>query len=84
MSLNETSVRQILATIVDPNTGKDLVAGRSVRAVAVDGTAVRVDVELGYPARSQVEGLRARIAEALRAAGAASAFVDVQWKIAAG
>ena len=61
MSLSESAVRTALAGVVDPNTGKDLVAGKAVRAVRVDGDAVAVDIELGYPARSQIEPMRRRV-----------------------
>jgi ATP-binding protein involved in chromosome partitioning len=67
MSISQEQVQQALARIVDPNTGKDLVAGKSVKAVRTDGSKVTVDVELGYPARTQLASLRSTIEEQLRA-----------------
>ncbi len=66
MSLTADQVNQALARIVDSNTGKDLVAGKAARNVRVEGTDVSVDVELGYPARSQIEPIRRQVIAALR------------------
>ena len=52
MSLAVEQVTEALKTIVDPNTGKDLISSRVVRNLKVDGTRVSFDVELGYPAKS--------------------------------
>jgi ATP-binding protein involved in chromosome partitioning len=77
MSLTEAQVQQALATIVDPDTRRDLVAGKSVKNVRVSGDAVAVDVELGYPARTQHESLRATIESTLREL-APGAAIDVR------
>ena len=47
MSVTLEQVQAALAGIIDPNTGKDLMATRSARNVRVDGDAVTLDVELG-------------------------------------
>ena len=39
MSLAVEQVSEVLKTIVDPNTGKDLVSSRVVRNLKVDGNA---------------------------------------------
>ena len=44
--------------LVDPNTGKDFVARRSVRNVKVSGSDVSLEIELGYPGKSQHEPIR--------------------------
>jgi ATP-binding protein involved in chromosome partitioning len=59
MSLNEQQVQEALRRIVDPNTGKDLLSTRSARNIRVSGSDVALDVELGYPGRSQQEPRRA-------------------------
>jgi len=83
MALTADRVNQVLAGIVDPNTGKDLVSARSARNVRVDGDAVSVDVELGYPAASQIEPMRRRVIDALREAGAGNVSANVTMKIVA-
>ena len=83
MSLTVERVTEVLKSIIDPNTGKDLVASRSARNIRVDGDRVSVDIELGYPAASQIELMRARVVDTLRAAGAANVSANVTMKIVA-
>jgi len=83
MSLTVERVTEILKTVVDANTGKDLVSSRSARNIRVDGDNVSVDVELGYPAASQIDAMRQRVIEALRGAGAANVSANVSMKIVA-
>ena len=65
MSLDQQTVTEALKQVIDPNTGKDFVAGRSIRNLSVQGGEVRFDVELGYPAKSQHEPIRALLSEAV-------------------
>ena len=67
MSVTVEQVNEALKAIVDPNTRKDLIASREARNVRVEGGEVAVDVELGYPARSQIEPIRRQVVAALRA-----------------
>jgi ATP-binding protein involved in chromosome partitioning len=83
MSITVESATAALKGVVDPNTGKDLVSSRSARNVRVDGDRVSVDVELGYPAASQIEPMRARVIAALESAGAAGVSANVTMKIVA-
>jgi ATP-binding protein involved in chromosome partitioning len=83
MAITEQDVRGALAEIVDPNTGKDLVATKSARRIAVSGNDVSVDVELAYPAKSQLEPMRKQVAARLRALpGVGGVTVNVTAKIA--
>jgi ATP-binding protein involved in chromosome partitioning len=84
MSFSESDVRSVLSTIVDPNTGKDLVSGKSVKSVRVDPPDVSVDVELGYPARSQIDAIRREVIGRLRSiAGVGNISANVYQKIVA-
>jgi len=84
MPLSEAEVQDALRQIVDPNTGSDLVTGKSARNVRIDGSHVSVDVELGYPAKSQIDGIRRAVVERLRAlAGVEKVSANVYQKIAA-
>ena len=58
MPLSEADVQSALKGVVDPNTGKDLVAGKAVKSIRVDGDDVAIDIQLGYPAKSQYETIR--------------------------
>jgi len=66
MPLTEQDVQSALKAIVDPNTGKDLVATRSARSVKVSGGDVTVDVELAYPAKTQLEPMKKLVSQKLR------------------
>ena len=76
MSLSEADVHAVLAKLVDPNTGKDYVATRSVKGVKVAGGAVSLEIELAYPGKSQFEPIRREVIEALKAAGGPGASVS--------
>jgi ATP-binding protein involved in chromosome partitioning len=76
-------VTEVLKGLVDPNTGKDFVSSRSARNIRVEGEVVSLDIELGYPAASQIEPIREQVTEALLAAGAARVDARVTMKIVA-
>jgi ATP-binding protein involved in chromosome partitioning len=81
MALSEANVRSALGALVDPNTGKDYVSTRAVKAVKVTGADVEVDIELGYPGRSQFEPLRREVVAALKKAGAAGTVVRMTSRV---
>ena len=84
MSVTVEQVQAALAGVVDPNTGKDLIAGRAVRNVRVDGSRVAFDVELGYPAASQIAPIREAASAAVRALpGVAEVAANVYQRIVA-
>ncbi|MBW8906012.1 MAG: P-loop NTPase, partial [Betaproteobacteria bacterium] len=83
MSLNEQQVQDALRAIVDPNTGKDLLSSRSARNIKLSEGDVSLDVELGYPGRSQQDPIRRDVTQALKAAGAAGVKVNVTSKVVA-
>ena len=83
MSLTPERVSDVLRSVIDPNTGKDLVSGRCVRNVKVNGSDVSLDVELGYPAASQLDPIRQLVITALKQAGAGNVSANVHSKIVA-
>jgi ATP-binding protein involved in chromosome partitioning len=83
MAITVEQANEALKRVIDPNTGKDLVSTRSARNVRAEGGDVSVDVELVYPAASQVEGIRRAVIDALKAAGAANVSANVTVKIVA-
>jgi ATP-binding protein involved in chromosome partitioning len=58
MSVSELQVQTALKEITDPNTEKDFIATKSARNIKVSGGDVSLDVQLGYPARTQLELIR--------------------------
>src|ERR1051325_3488421 len=83
MPLSEAQVQLVLKSIVDPNTGKDFVATRSLRNVKIAGDEVTLELELGYPGKSQVEPIRRQVTQALKSAGASVVSVKVSSKVVA-
>jgi ATP-binding protein involved in chromosome partitioning len=66
MPPTESSVLAALAAVVDPNTGKDFVSTKQLKNLKVEGGDVAFDVELGYPAKSQIGALRRALITAAR------------------
>jgi ATP-binding protein involved in chromosome partitioning len=84
MTVTVEQVGAALSGVVDPNTGKDLVSSKSARNIRVDGGHVSVDVELGYPARSQIDPIRRAAIDAIRALpGVSNVSANVFQKIVA-
>jgi ATP-binding protein involved in chromosome partitioning len=73
-----------LKAVIDPNTGKDFVSTKSVKNLTVSEGDVAFDVELGYPAKSQIPGFRkALIAAAKGVPGVDNVSCNVSIKITA-
>ena len=83
MSLSEAQAQEALRKLVDPNTGKDFIATRSARNIKVSGADVSLDIELGYPGKSQQEPIRRQVIQALKAAGAGNVAANVSSKVVA-
>jgi ATP-binding protein involved in chromosome partitioning len=84
MAISEEQVKAALQTFTDPATGKDYVAGKEARNIRIDGSDVSLDVVLGYPARSVIEGIRRELTDRIgKIAGVGKVSVDVQVKIVA-
>jgi len=83
-NVTETALREALQRVVDPNTGQDLVSGRQLRTLQVDGADVSIEVELGYPAKSQIPALRSALIAAARSVpGVGNVSVQIGQKIIA-
>jgi len=84
MAPSEQAVFAAIQTVIDPNTGKDFVSTKQVKNLRVAGDAVSFDVELGYPAKSQIESLTAALSTAVMAvAGVGSVQARLATKIVA-
>jgi ATP-binding protein involved in chromosome partitioning len=83
-TVTEAALLEQLKNVVDPNTGKDFVSTRQLKNVRIDGGAVAFDVELGYPANSQIAPLREALAAAARRVpGVDKVEADIKVKIVA-
>ncbi|HJV85538.1 MAG TPA: iron-sulfur cluster carrier protein ApbC [Noviherbaspirillum sp.] len=84
MTITVEAVKAALSQVVDPNTGKDLVSGKSAKNIQVNGADVSFDVELGYPAKSQIDAIRSAAVHAVRAvSGVGNVGANVYSKIIA-
>ena len=84
MTLTDEVVKNTLSQVIDPNTGKDLVSSKSAKNIQVSGSAISLDVELGYPAKSQLEPIRQLVVSALKQVpGVGDVTVNVTSKIVA-
>ena len=84
MNPTETAVLDALKAVVDPNTGKDLVSTKLLKNLRIDGADVSFDVELGYPAQSQMPLLRSALIAAARSVpGVGNVSANLGWKIVA-
>ncbi len=84
MSVTIEAVKAALEGVIDPNTGKDFISTKSAKNIAIDGDHVAVDIELGYPAKSQLDLIRAAVTAALSAVpGVSKVHVHVYAKIVA-
>jgi ATP-binding protein involved in chromosome partitioning len=73
-----------LASVKDPNTGKDFVSSKAVKNLQVEGGDVSFDVELGYPAKSQLpEMRRALVAAARTVPGVGNVSVNITTRVTA-
>ena len=84
MAVTMEAVQAALSGLIDPNTQKDYVSTRSAKNIKVVGDTVSLDIELGYPAKTQLEKIRNEVTAAIKAvAGVASVDVSVSSKIIA-
>ena len=84
MAVTEQALLEALKQVVDPLTGTDFVSTKAVRKVQISPELVRFDLEIGYPAKSHEEGLRAAlVAAAQTVAGVSKVQIDIHTKLVA-
>ncbi|MFM6985810.1 MAG: iron-sulfur cluster carrier protein ApbC [Hydrogenophaga sp.] len=84
MAVDTQALLAALQAVTDPNTGKDFVSTRALKNLQADDGDVSFDVELGYPAKSQMPALRRALIEAAKAVpGVENVSVNLQVKIIA-
>ncbi len=84
MALTEQTIMAALQGVIDPNTGKDFVTTRSIRNFSIAGADVSFDVELGYPAKSQIPAFRNDLIAAAKSVdGVGNVSVNVHTKVLA-
>ena len=83
MSFTEADVQNALKSLIDANTQKDFVTGKSVKNVKISGGDVSLDILLGYPARSVWGDIRVLVENHLKQTlpGAGKISVNVSSKV---
>ena len=81
---NKQDLLSALQTVIDPNTGLDVVSAKQIKNLSVEGGHVAFDVELGYPAKSQIQALRSALTAAAKGvSGVQTVSVNVTVNIVA-
>jgi ATP-binding protein involved in chromosome partitioning len=84
MAPNEPDLMAALRAVVDPNSGLDFVSTKQIKNLRISGGDVQFEVELGYPAASQMPLLRERLLTAAQSVpGVQSVHVQISSKITA-
>jgi ATP-binding protein involved in chromosome partitioning len=84
MAVVEQAVTEAIKSVEDPNTGRDFVSSKAIKNLTVTGDDVAFDVELGYPAKSQIPVLRQALIAAVKTVpGVANVSVNISTKITA-
>ena len=83
MSFTEADVQGALKNLIDPNTKKDFVSGKSVKNVRISGSDLSLDILLGYPAKSVWSEIKAMVEGHLKSAlpGAGKVEASVSSKV---
>ena len=82
MAVTEQMLMDALKSVVDPNTGRDFVSTKSIKNLTIKGGDVAFELELGYPAKSQIPGFRQSLTDAAKGvAGVNQVAVNVKVKI---
>jgi ATP-binding protein involved in chromosome partitioning len=84
MTVTDQTILDALKNVIDPNTGRDFVSTKAVKNLTVKQGDIAFELELGYPAKSQIAGFRQDLMAAAKAvAGVTNVSVNVTTKITA-
>ena len=82
MTIQQSTILTALQAVTDPNTGIDFVTSKSIKNLQITDGDVAFDVELGYPAKSQIPAFRkSLIAAAKGVTGVGNVSVNIMVKI---
>ncbi|MCP4764977.1 MAG: iron-sulfur cluster carrier protein ApbC [Gammaproteobacteria bacterium] len=65
MAIDKSKIEAKLGQIIDPNTETDLVSGKSIKSIELDGNVCRIEIQLGYPAAGYFDELKQEVQTAL-------------------
>ena len=77
-------IQQALLSVLDPLTGQPLAGPKAVQNLSVTGGDVAFEVQMGYPAKSLIDGLRQQLIAAARTApGVQNVSVHISHQVVA-
>ncbi len=80
-TLTEDKIQKILSSVIDKNTGKDLISSDNVKNISIDDEIVSVELLLKYPAANFHEELKGSVEEALSKKGVNYSNISINSKI---
>ena len=84
MAVEQQALLSALQAVTDPNTGQDFVSTKALRNLQITSGDVSFDIELGYPAKSQMSALRHALVVAAQAVpGVDNVSVNLTFKVLA-
>ncbi len=82
MAVTQAALAEALKSVLDPNTGKDFVSSKALKNLQIHEGDVSFDIELGYPAKSQVPTIRRALVAAAKAVpGVENVSVNIGTKV---
>jgi ATP-binding protein involved in chromosome partitioning len=66
LAVTVENVQTVLSSIMNPDTQSDLMACASIKNLSVSDNNIHVDVVLGYPAKSQFQGIKDSVVSQLK------------------
>ncbi|MBL8514110.1 MAG: P-loop NTPase, partial [Betaproteobacteria bacterium] len=82
MSLTTDNITNALKELIDPVLDQNYIESKSAKNIKIDGADVSLEIVLGYPGKSRVEGIRRQVIERLKKIdGIGNVSVNVYSKI---
>lgn len=82
--LNKEQLEAAIQGYVEPHLQKDLVAAKAIKNIAIEGGKVKVDIELGFPAKGIEQNIKDEVSARLsKVAGVGACEVSISTKITA-
>ena len=66
LAITQEAVLDKLSRVIDPNTGTDLVASKTIKNLKIEGADLSFEVVLGYPAKSQFDTIQKAAIQAIK------------------
>ncbi len=82
--ITREQIEEALKGYIEPHMEKDLVSTKSIKDIVIDGSKLKVNVVLGFPAKGAQDQIINAIKETVEAVdGVAVCEVDLSWKVVA-